>query len=531
MPSVKDNDLILAIRMRELCRPPSAWNRSLWSVSTQALLREVLEASVVRRDGILTDASVSDLQASAAIAIGKDPGVGDAKIRKHLQPFLSGKTIVTPGSLAAANIENAVNDLDENYLLRWATVADQGVKDGVIEQCARCVVSHLLNRGHSPDSVFTRIRTAVLSAGSVIVSAGDLIRDLQILASQPRTKYRAVFPVRVAPCSKKTTSQGWMRGADVAAWMKENPVSPLKAGERVTGAVTVELEARDHIAAANAAAAHFTMIRDRAFLGVRRSIESFGYFWLAGRSEKFSVEPPTRGVEVASIGRQDQIYDIANGRPNIERAIALLAELDHGPASAAVTSGWAALESLSMGPAEDGNRVETAIRVASLVTASFARAELTTLAYSYCSSNKDQLATDIRNATTNKERTERMMQRLMAAPLPAFGRLEDTAGAKRMVQFVADPTNTIKRINQYIECALKRLYRLRNLVAHGGRTDSIVLEAGVRAAAPLIGAAFDRIHHANTSTNLSPVELIARAQSRISLLDPTQPTQLVSLLE
>lgn len=184
-----------------------------------------------------------------------------------------------------------------------------------------------------------------------------------------------------------------------------------------------------------------------------------------------------------------------------------------------------------MGPAEDGNRVETAIRIASLVTASFARAELTTLAYSYCDSNKDALAADIRNAATNRERTERMLQRLTAPPLPSFGRLEDTAGAKRMVQFIADPTNTIKRINQYIECALRRLYRLRNLVAHGGRTDSIVLEAGVRAAAPLIGAAFDRIHHASTSTNLSPVELIARAQLRISLLDAGQPMQLVSLLE
>ena len=486
---------------------------------------------MVRRDGILSDASVSDLQGSAAVVIGKDPGIGDAKARKHLQPFLTGKNIVTPGSLAAANIESAANDLDVNYLPRWATVADQGMKDELLEQCARCVVSHLINRGHSPSSVFTRIRTAVLATKSTIATAGELIRDLQTLASQPIEKYRAVFPVKAAPSSKKTHSHGWMKGADVAMWMKQNPVPPLKTGERITGAVTVELEARDPIAAANAAAAHFAMIRDRAFLGARRSIESFGYFWLGGRSEQFPIEPPTRGVEVASIGRQDQIYDIADGRPSIERAIALLAELDHGPASAAVTSGWAAMESLSMGPAEDGNRVETAIHIASLITASFARAELTTLAYSYCDSNKDALATDIRKAATNRERTERMLKRLTVAPLPSFGRLEDAAGAKRMVQFVADPTNTIKRINQYIECALKRLYRLRNLVAHGGRTDSIVLEAGVRAAAPLIGAAFDRIHHASTSTNLSPVELIARAQLKISLLDSTQPMQLVNLLE
>ena len=124
-----------------------------------------------------------------------------------------------------------------------------------------------------------------------------------------------------------------------------------------------------------------------------------------------------------------------------------------------------------------------------------------------------------------------MMQRLQTPPLPSFGRVEDMAAAKRMIQLLADPVDTIKRINQYIECAMKRLYRLRNLVAHGGRTDSIVLEAGVRAAAPLIGAAFDRIHHASTSQNLSAVELVARAQMRIALLDPTQPKQLADLLE
>ena len=96
---------------------------------------------------------------------------------------------------------------------------------------------------------------------------------------------------------------------------------------------------------------------------------------------------------------------------------------------------------------------------------------------------------------------------------------------------LADPVNTLKPINLYIECAFRRLYRLRNLVAHGARTDSVVLEAGVRAAAPLVGAAFDRIHHASTSQGLSPVELIAKAQFRIAMLDATPAASLVSLLD
>jgi hypothetical protein len=81
-----------------------------------------------------------------------------------------------------------------------------------------------------------------------------------------------------------------------------------------------------------------------------------------------------------------------------------------------VTSGWAAVESLAMGPVEVGDRVETAIRIAALVTASFVRAELTTLAYSYEKSNKDVLAGEIKTARSNKERCEKIMERLRAYP-------------------------------------------------------------------------------------------------------------------
>jgi len=531
MPSVKDNELVLAIRMCELCKPPTAWNRALWSVSALTSLNEVLEAAKVRRDGILSDASLSNLQRTTAILIGKDPGVGDEKARKYIQGYLNGKSVITPGSLASAMIVQAIDDLELNYLPRWADRVDQGVPDAIIEQCARCVVSHLLNRGHSRKSVSDRIRDTVFAAQSTATSASDIIRDLHTLASQSTAEYQAVFPVVSAPDSGKTISPGWMPGSKLVAWMKQNDIPPFQANERVGGAVTFTLTALDRSAAEHTAAARFVAIRDRAVLGARKAIEPLGYFWLSGSPNKASIVPPDRGVEVASIKRQDKIYSDDESNLEISRAIALLAELDHGPSSAAVTSGWAALESLSMGPAEDGDRIETAVRIAALVTASFVRAELTTLAYSYVKSNNDQTASEIKSAKNNKERCDKIMQRLLAASPPKFGRLEDQAGAKRIVQLLADPVNTLKRINLYIECAFRRLYRLRNLVAHGGRTDSIVLEAGARAAAPLVGAAFDRIHHYSMSEKVTPVELIARAQKRIALLDATNKTGLISFLD
>jgi hypothetical protein len=297
------------------------------------------------------------------------------------------------------------------------------------------------------------------------------------------------------------------------------------------GAVTFKVTARDRLAAEHAAASRFAAIRDRAMLGARESIVPLGFFWLSGSTEQVSVEPQSRGVEVASISRQDRVYAFDDSIPNIERSISLLAELDHGPSSAAVTSGWAALESLVMGPAEEGERIETAMRVTTLVTASFVRAELTTLAYAYEKANKDALATEIKGAASNKERCEKILQRLTAGPLPKLGRVEHSGGAKRMTQLLAAPEQTLRRISLYIECAFRRLYRLRNLVSHGARTDSVVLEAGVQAAAPLVGAAFDRIHHASTSQGLTPVELVARAKFRFESIDPRKPASLLSFLD
>ena len=101
----------------------------------------------------------------------------------------------------------------------------------------------------------------------------------------------------------------------------------------------------------------------------------------------------------------------------------------------------------------------------------------------------------------------------------------------RIQRLLADPAGTLHLVFRYVETAFKRFYRLRNLIAHGGRTDSIVLDAGLRVAAPLIGAAFDRIHHANVTQKLSPIELIARARLRINSLDSGRPLELLGLLD
>ena len=155
---------------------------------------------------------MSDLQATAAIVIGKDPGVGDARRRVAIRrPFLRGNVIVTPGSLAAANIENSIGDSESNYLPRWAATADQGVKDEEWNNVPAassviCSIAGTLQKSFLTESIQRHLVPATIQ------TAGALIRDLQTLAFQPPTAYRAVLPVKVAPSSRKTSSPGWMNG-------------------------------------------------------------------------------------------------------------------------------------------------------------------------------------------------------------------------------------------------------------------------------------------------------------------------------
>jgi hypothetical protein len=79
--------------------------------------------------------------------------------------------------------------------------------------------------------------------------------------------------------------------------------------------------------------------------------------------------------------------------------------------------------------------------------------------------------------------------------------------------------------------ALRRLYRTRNLILHGGATQSVALAASLRTAAPLVGAGLDRIVHAAYAEGLAPFDLAARAEVTLSLVDGETGLSVVDLLE
>jgi hypothetical protein len=149
-----------------------------------------------------------------------------------------------------------------------------------------------------------------------------------------------------------------------------------------------------------------------------------------------------------------------------------------------------------------------------IVSCSFPRAELTVLSYQAAKADAT-LDARLSGCATNRDRAD-LIARDIAAGVP-FGLSNDAdrAAIERMKKVLADPHTVMKDIETYATGAFRRLYRQRNLVLHGGKTDGVALRASLRTAAPLVGAGMDRIAHAWYVDGLSPLELAARA--RISL--------------
>jgi hypothetical protein len=82
-----------------------------------------------------------------------------------------------------------------------------------------------------------------------------------------------------------------------------------------------------------------------------------------------------------------------------------------------------------------------------------------------------------------------------------------------------------------IEGSLRRLYRQRNIVLHGGSTQPVALTATLRTAAPLVGAGLDRITHSYLVDGLLPLDLAARAEVNLRLVEVRGTPSVIDLLE
>jgi len=112
-----------------------------------------------------------------------------------------------------------------------------------------------------------------------------------------------------------------------------------------------------------------------------------------------------------------------------------------------------------------------------------------------------------------------------------FRDLSDVCAAERLRETLESPQTALRDIHQHVTASIQRLYRQRNLVLHWGKTDAVALKAGLRTAAPLVGAGVDRIAHAWFVNHIAPLELAVRADIQLRLVGTESGRSVWELLE
>jgi len=513
MPSVHESffDHVIA-RLFDFFSSATPWHRGLWDLGIVLTLKEILEASEAVDAGILSEGALKNLASTATALAGPDPGAGGDRQKKHLQETL--RTSLRYKSVDYLVIRQMAEEIEENYLGRWSAALTRETDSFRPERTARSIASHLLDGGFSSDFLHRWLSSKVRRKG--LSELASIVTAAQMLISEKARSYRVMVAFQGAPQNRSELPQNWVNATQVALWLRANAFDP--SGISQNGGLWLELNARDPISAVEAAVEVIDRITARIAVGRNAQLKVLQHAWIDGQKRAFSLHRRRRGVEIHALYRENRLYP-AEETSIVDAAIELLAPLANSSPSAAVAGGWAAIEAL-LGPHMEGEKVLAGDRMATIVACSFPRAELTPLSYT-AEEGGGALAERLRQCTANRDRAACLVAAIKSGEYFNLPNYSDVAALSRIRDLLARPYAKLHDIESHVASAFRRLYRQRNLVLHGGKTDGVALRASLRTTAPLVGAGMDRLAHAWFAEKVPPLELAARARIRLELCEGT----------
>jgi hypothetical protein len=363
--------------------------------------------------------------------------------------------------------------------------------------------------------------------------AASIVAQARKLEGRPLRRFQVlVLLLSPYPASVSQPPELLLRD-DIASWIASRRATELLNGVGYQAGLLLRLAAHDRHAAAERAGEIADALVARAAVGTRSRLVVHPEAYVRPDRDRLLPLRRRRRVDVRALERQDRLVDdltaIASGP--IDAALQLLAHLDQGPPEAAATSGWSAIESLLTAPGDAGGNVIAAARLATLVTCAWPRAELTTLAHRRINAVDDELTEKLNAAETNRDKSDLIAAEIRAGNWLRLEDRSDECAIRRLERLFKDPAGTLSSIQAYSESALRRLYRQRNLVAHGARTSAVALRPSLRTVAPLVGAGMDRIVHAYLVDDVAPLDLAARAELELQRAGSADAADVTALLE
>lgn len=514
------------------------WARRLWDIGSVLALEELWEAGYWQAHGVLSQTACDWQRNELNALIGPDRGLGDRELRKELTELLK-KPLPDP-SPTRRRLKEIIGHVRAGYLERWAAAVNVPIEERVKpERYSRTVASHLLDLGYSA----SQLKAWANDLYQARATTADIADSSAELARTPASMFEVLVVLEKVPRRELAEPlENWLDKGKVVSWLREHGHDT--SGVRPGGGFIYQVRARDPFSAAEQARQLVERMTARAqFLRRDRGgVEPLPYIWVAGHAKPVPLEPPARGADVLTLVNEGHLYRISSQRSRIDDALELAAAVNRGPMAPAVAGAWAAVESLLSHPDdpkenERSGKAVAADRMAAIIACSWPRAELTALAHRHKPRQADDLTRAIAACTTNQERARLVAEALRTNGAGALDftrtptKYSDNPAAQRMVDLVQDPRPVLNDVAGAFRIALRRLYRTRNIILHGGATQGVALEASLRTAAPLVGAGLDRIVHAAYAEDLPPLDLAARAEVALQLVNGETRLSVVDLLE
>jgi len=508
-------------RTAEFVDPAVRWQRALWNTGLLLCLKELIEASDAATTGALSTSAVKWLASYAKGIVANDPGVGSDEERKAIIGLL--ERDLSSGGANYLELREWIAAIEEAYLSRWADVLSHENRPSR-EEAARALAGHLLDLRFSPSALTSWLQGVQGADGPALFEQADE------LAKRPLDTYEVMLLFDKPPPERIARPPQWRDARQVSHWLDEHGFGTRhQQGGRQHGGLLLDLEARDPYGAARQAADVVDRVLARVSVGTRHTVSVMRHAFIRGLSAQVDLRR-VRRVEVRALEREQRLLHLERTGP-VDDALELVSHLNGAPPPVAVTGGWSAIESLLSGPG-DADKVVTAERFAYLVACSWPRAELTTLAWArQTESPGDVLGRSLSVCTTNRKRCELLVSTLEAKDEPIISGLRDQLAQRRVEKVINSPRHTLLAIQRQAAASLRRLYRQRNLVLHGGQVSGEALSATLRTVAPVVGAGLDRIAHASLIREERPLDLAAKARMQVERAGSGDGPSLTALLE
>jgi len=515
---VNPRDGIGVWRLLEVFSDRTAWHRSLWGIGIVLAMDELFEACVVSKQGHLSDGAIKRMASSLQKRVGVHPAITE-KEKNFLRAQV--QQIPKADSPTHFGIRDLSSHIATDYLVRWARAVVGG--DFGIEHFSRNVAAHLLDSGFSGNYLWEFVKSKIDAPEAVTLS--ELCEALHAeLAASPRREFEVLLAFTETPRMPNGLPAGWLRGRDVTDWLEEQSFATTNV--RASVAIPLKVQARDHVGAASAARSEAERYSARALISTGEPLRLLPHLWVKGAAQPAPLKEGSRGVGVRELFREDRVF-ASDASQSVDAALELLAHLDGSSPAAAIAGGWGAIEGLLADPSD---RSSAADNLATLVTCSFPRAELTALSYRVQRQHRTDCA-DLVALKANRDRARAVGRMILEKRMPAMRGEVDQAAIARLSKLLGNPGPELQTIRDAIGESFHRLYRQRNLILHGARLDSVALAASLRTVAKLAGAGMDRITHGAYLQQMKPLELVARANLSLALANAQEPLTCVDLLE